>query len=153
MPRAELAAVVRAAEAAVGILEVVTDCLSVARGVATIAAGGEPDLARGPLGDLWTRFARCAVEVRWVPSHRDAPDPSVWLKGTQPFWLKRTQLPRDCPTERVRPRRACNPPSVRAAIAWASSPPPSSLVPPLGRPAGGWVCRFFKRASSLPRGC
>lgn len=47
---------------------VVTDCLSVARGAATIASGGAHDLARGPLGDLRTRFARCVVAVRWVPS-------------------------------------------------------------------------------------
>lgn len=34
-------------------------------------------LCRGPFGDLWCHFARCAVMVRWVPSHPDAPDPSI----------------------------------------------------------------------------
>lgn len=77
-PRAELAAVVWAAEAAAGPLEAGTDNLSVARSC------GASHLARGPLGDLWCRFARCAAATRWAPNHRDAPDlsnlgPKDWL--------------------------------------------------------------------------
>lgn len=50
-----------------------------ARGAAALAAVGGVHLLRGPLGDLWTRFARCALHVRWIPGHRPWPDPAVGL--------------------------------------------------------------------------
>lgn len=73
--RAELAAVLWASLAAPGLLEVVADFLSVACGAAAMDAGCGAALLGGPMADLWARY----VVVRWVPSHRPAPDPSLGL--------------------------------------------------------------------------
>lgn len=77
MARAELAAAaVWSGEAAAGRLDVISNCLAEVHGAALLAAGRG---AQGPLGDLSSRFSRCDVLLRWVPSHRPGPAPAVGL--------------------------------------------------------------------------
>lgn len=45
-------------------MEVVTDCLPVARGAATLDAGCATRSWQGPLGDLWRRHVRRTLVVR-----------------------------------------------------------------------------------------
>ena len=75
--RAELYAAVQAVALARGPVLVVTDSQYVANGVARLQ--GRPRPPEWRHADLWARLWRAAhggvLSARWVPAHRDRPDP------------------------------------------------------------------------------
>ena len=72
--RAELSALVWAAEAANRPFTAVSDCQYVVRGVRTLGSGDPRRLLEGLHGDLWCRLVNRTVTIRWVRSHRQASE-------------------------------------------------------------------------------
>ena len=83
--RAELRAMVHAAEHISGTYTIVSDCKGVVNGAERILRGGVMD-PNGRHQDLWARLAAalrgCAgVRVRWVPAHTNGPCFAISRRG------------------------------------------------------------------------
>ena len=72
--RAELAALVWAAEAGGDGVEARSDCQYVVRGAWALAAGRAGPLLEGRNGDLWGRLVGRALNVRKVKAHRNVDE-------------------------------------------------------------------------------